>query len=65
MADRTETLYGGRVDPDEVVVTDIGSADEIDPTTGNDAAAEAALDWLQGNGDCSVPMTADKLAQRF
>lgn len=55
MADRTETLYGGPVDPDQLAVTNIGSAGEIDPTRGDDAAVEAALDWLQANGDCPAP----------
>ena len=52
MADRTETLYGSRVDPDVLVASDLGNPEDIDPTTGQDPAVEAALDWLATNGDC-------------
>ena len=52
MADRTGTLYGVEVEPDEIVVGDLSSPDDIDPTTGLDPVVEAALDWLEANGDC-------------
>jgi C-terminal processing protease CtpA/Prc len=55
MADRTGQLYGSQVEPDVVVVTNLGSANDIDPTSGQDPAVEAALDWLSSDGDCMMP----------
>lgn len=54
-ADRTGTVYGGRIPPEVVVEHQLSDQEAPDPTVGDDPVVLAALDWLSTEGDCAAP----------